>query len=154
MFDNMANEKPTNPKDAIAVTRLPLHLVPDTVRVYASLAFLEGALKYGGYNWRKAGVRSSVYKSAMERHLIKWWNGEWADPRTKVPHLASILACAGIILDANVAGKLTDDRPPKAPVGPLVDDFAKMVEHLKEEFKDYNPHQYTIKDDEDEIQRT
>ncbi len=108
------SDKPTNPKDALAVSKLPLHLVPDTVKVYAALAFAEGAAKYGGYNWRVAGVRASVYRSALERHLAKWWNGEWADEKTGVPHLASIIACAGILLDANVgrqASPMTGHRP-------------------------------------------
>jgi len=59
------SDKPTNPKDALAVSKLPLHLVPDTVKLYAALAFAEGAAKYGGYNWRVAGVHASVYRSAL-----------------------------------------------------------------------------------------
>ena len=48
--------KPTNPKDAIGAAKLPLHLVPDTLRIYAAMAFAEGASKYGAYNWRAAGA--------------------------------------------------------------------------------------------------
>lgn len=138
------SDKPTNPKDALAVSKLPLHLVPDTVKVYAAMAFAEGAAKYGGYNWRVAGVRASVYRSALERHLAKWWNGEWADEKTGVPHLASVIACAGIILDANLVGKLTDDRPPAAPLGPLVDGMEAEVRRLLEMFKDSTPRHQTI----------
>ena len=110
-----AETKPTHPKDAQATTRLPLDLVPDTVSAYAALAFAEGALKYGAYNWREAGVRASIYRAAIGRHLIRWWNGEDVDPKTGVPHLASIIAGAGIVLDAGLLGKLTDDRPPRSP---------------------------------------
>lgn len=142
----MMDAKDTNPKDAVGMTKLPMHLVPSSVPVLASMAFLEGALKYGKYNWRIAGVRASIYLDAMHRHLTKLQNGEWADPVTHVPHLASIIACAGIIEDARLCGKLTDDRPPAAPYGVYVDEYATMIAHLKELFKDHNPHQHTIED--------
>jgi hypothetical protein len=140
------SDGPTNPKDVLAVSKLPLHLVPDTVKVYAALAFAEGAAKYGGYNWRVAGVRASVYRSALERHLAKWWNGEWADEKTGVPHLASIIACAGILLDANAVGKLTDDRPPAAPLGPIIDGMEADVRRVVEMFHHFSPRQFTIAD--------
>lgn len=141
--------KPTNPKDAIGSNKLPMHLVPDTMTAVASLAFLEGALKYGKFNWRVAGVRMSVYLDAIERHLSKFRNGENADPTTGVPHLASVLACIGIVLDADLCGKLTDDRAPYAPMGQLIDQMAENVVGLKELFKDHNPHQHTIEDARD-----
>ncbi|QBE66846.1 dATP/dGTP diphosphohydrolase domain-containing protein [Pseudoduganella lutea] len=134
--------KPTNPKDAIGSTKLGLDVVPDTLKVYAALAFTEGALKYGSMNWRVAGVRASIYKAALERHLMKYWNGEWADPITGVPHLASVIACAGIILDANAAGMLTDDRPPSIPLARIVDNLEAEVKHLHELFKDKHPHHH------------
>jgi hypothetical protein len=116
----VSDSRPTNPKDVLAVSKLPLHLVPDSLRVYAALAFTEGAAKYGAYNWRLTGVRASVYRAALDRHLASWWNGEDADPATGVPHLASVIACAGIILDAELCEKLTDDRPPAAPMGAAI----------------------------------
>jgi hypothetical protein len=143
------SQKDTNPKDQIGSTKLPLDLVPSTLEVYAALAFLEGALKYGRFNWRIAGVRTSIYLSALKRHLKKFEDGEWDDRKTKVPHLASILACTGIILDAFSCGKLNDDRAPAAPdTGDIIDEMAPFVAHLKELFKDHNPHQYTIRDSE------
>ena len=138
--------KPTNPKDALALARAPLHLVPSTMTAYASMAFCEGALKYGAYNWRVAGVSASVYRSAALRHFEKWWNGEWADPITGVPHLASLLATVGIILDAELCGKLTDDRPPAAPVSALLDRTPEMVDRLRALFAGIAPRQYTIAD--------
>lgn len=137
----------TNPKDSIGATKLSMSLVPTSGIQAASLAFLEGALKYGRYNWRVAGVRTSIYMDAIWRHLDKYWNGEYADPVTRVPHLASVLACVMIIIDADRMGKLTDDRPPVLPSNSLrIDDAVDMVAHLKELFKDHHPHQYTIAD--------
>lgn len=148
IYDNFTRtSKDTNPKDAIASNKAQLHLVPDSLNVYASLSFTEGAAKYGAYNWRVAGVRASVYKSAAERHLSKYWNGEWADPYTGVPHLASVIACCAIILDAGLCDKLTDDRPPKADISGLMDEVEDMVAHIRETFAYKNPHHYTIADD-------
>lgn len=138
--------KPTNPKDAIGTDKLPLELVPDVIPAYAALGFLEGATKYGRFNWRAAGVRSSIYVAAARRHLSKWWNGEDADPTTQVPHLASVLACIGIILDADASGKLTDDRPPKQDMGRIIEELEKLVPKLKALHADKTPHQYTIGD--------
>lgn len=138
--------KPTNPKDIVGSSKLPLDLAPDTIKAEVALAHLEGALKYGRYNWRIAGVRASIYKAAAERHLMKWWNGEDYDQTTRVKHLASVIACAGILLDAELCGKLTDDRPPRAPIGALIEQAEKTVKHLKDLFKDHDPRHYTIDD--------
>lgn len=141
------DQKSTNPKDAIGVGKLPLDLVPDTGIAYAALAFLEGALKYGKFNWRIAGVRWSVYEAAFERHRMKLAAGEWEDPDTGVPHLASMIACLFILLDAKEAGKLTDDRPPRV-VGfsKFIDNMTAKVARLKKVFSKYDPKQYTIDD--------
>ena len=146
--------KPTNPKDAVGGGKLPMHLGPAAIQVLASLSFLEGALKYGKFNWRVAGVRMSIYLDAMKRHIAKLENGEWADKKTKVPHLGSIIACCGIIEDARLCEKLTDDRPPPAPYSDYIDGWEPVVAHLKELFKDYNPKQYTINDHKQETPGT
>ena len=136
--------KPTNPKDMAATSRLPMHLVPSTVEVLAALAFAEGAAKYGAFNWRVAGVSFQVYLGAIKRHLAKLQNGEWADPKTRVPHLASIIACCGILGDAKLCGKLNDDRPPAAPMSAAIDAMEADVAHIFAMFADRNPKQWTI----------
>ncbi len=144
----MYNTKLSNPKDEIGSDKLPTHLVPSTIQSYAALAFLEGALKYGSHNWRAAGVRASIYKSALDRHVSKWWNGEDVDPKTGVPHLASALACIGIILDARELGKFTDDRPPSSPeLVRMIDGADVHVKHLKAMFEKHTPRHWSIADD-------
>lgn len=158
-----AKDKLTNPKDAIGSSKVPLHLVPETMRAYAACAFLEGALKYGTANWRVAGVRSSIYYSALMRHMSRWWNGEECEQIDEldeegnptgilldgVPHLASALACIGIIIDAGTAGKLNDDRPPSVDVGALLSRLETgPVARMIEAYGDRNPRHYTIADSE------
>lgn len=147
----MSNDlKLSNPKDAIGSTKVPMGLVPGIVVAHAALAWLEGKTKYGGANWRDAGVRASVYYDALLRHGAKWYDGgETADPQTKVRHLASIIACAGILLDAELAGKLEDDRPKSQPdLSKTIDELADIVAHLKALHADKNPRHYTIRDNE------
>ena len=143
-----AETKMTNPKDIIGSTKLHLSLVPDTLLIEAAAAFTEGATKYGRFNWRIAGVRASIYIDALERHMAKYKNGEDYDPATRIKHLGSVLACAGILLDARLCGKLTDDRAPRAPIGKLIEENEAVAAHVKALFKDKTPHQYTIADSE------
>lgn len=141
--------KPSNPKDAIGQSKAPLDLCPDTLEIMAAEAFLEGALKYGRYNWRIAGVRASIYYSALKRHIKKWWNGQNRDPETGVHHLCNALACIVILFDAELYGKLEDDRPPcpdPDAMARLIDQMQSQIAHLKKMFADHHPHQYTIAD--------
>ena len=142
----MRDSKLTNPKDFMGSGKVPFELVPESAVAYMALAFMEGALKYGRFNWRAAGVRASIYYAAMRRHGSKWWNGDDEDPETRVKHLASIMACCAILLDAEVCGKLRDDRPPRAPVSKQIDRLSGVVSHLKALFKNEDPYQYTIED--------
>lgn len=138
--------KPTNPKEAIGDTKLNLSVVPDTAPLYLASAFTEGALKYGSYNWRAAGVRASTYIAAHRRHVAKWWNGEDCDPKTKVHHLANAMACLAIVLDAELVGKLNDDRPPVADMQGLIEKLEATVTHLKGMSAGLTPHHHTAKD--------
>jgi hypothetical protein len=143
--------KDSNPKGIAATDRVPMSLFPDTALVYGNLAFLEGALKYGRYNWRAVGVCASTYMDSVRRHMTKWWGGEWVDPVTGVPHLASALAGIAILIDAVENHRLTDDRPP-LPVGDdavseIFESFRPLVRKLQRDFAHHNPKQYTIQDE-------
>jgi hypothetical protein len=139
----------TNPKDSFGSAKLDMGLVPWTLMVCAARAFMEGALKYGRFNWRIAGVRSSIYHAALLRHVAKWWNGQDYDKATRVHHLDNAIACLTIIRDAELYGKLVDDRPPcpdPDAMAALIDGSSDQVAHLKELLKEHQPKQYTIAD--------
>ena len=139
--------KETNPKDAIGTGKVPFDLVPETGVALMALGHLEGALKYGAYNYRAAGIRISVYYAAARRHMAKFWGGEWEDPNTRVPHLASSMACHNIILDAWYCGKAVDDRPPAIfSMAELIDAQEEIIAHLRGLFKDHDPRHWTIHD--------
>jgi len=100
-----------NPKTAFGATKAPLHLVPPSALYALGQVFGLGARKYGAYNWRRQAVSSSVYQAAALRHLMAYWDGEDKDAESGESHLAHVMACCAIILDADRYGKLNDDRP-------------------------------------------
>ncbi len=142
----MTGTKPTNPKDAIGSNKLPLHLWPETATALGSLALLDGALKYGRSNFRAIGVRASIYYDAARRHLNAWFEGEDTDPDSGLPHLSHALACLAILVDAEAAGKLNDDRMAPGGYRALIDGLTPHVERLKQLHQDKAPKHYTIAD--------
>jgi hypothetical protein len=144
----MSDLKNTNPKDAAATGRVPLHMVPSTLMLFAAIAFAEGDSKYISYNYRIAGVRATVYISALMRHMMRYTNGEWADKKTGVPHLASVAACTGILIDGHVTGTIVDDRPPALDLNEEMDRAEEIIAHVYEMNKSKRPVgvSYTIAD--------
>jgi len=138
--------KPTNPKDILGSDKLPLHLFPLTAVAYGSVAMLEGLLKYGRSNFRAIGVRASIYKDALDRHMNAWMEGEDIDPDSGLPHLAKALACIAILIEATEIGNLNDDRNYPGGYHKTVRNLTPHVKRLKAEHRDKNPRHYTIMD--------
>jgi len=138
--------KDSNPKDRIGAKKLPMDLLSGTAKIEWCLAQLEGALKYGTWNWRDAGVRLSIYIAAIERHLEKFKNGEDRDQGTMVHHLGSIMAGCAIMLDAIPLDKAIDDRPPMAPTSTRIDAAQLVVIHLQNMYRECHPYNFTIED--------
>lgn len=125
--------KETNPKAAFGDDRVPLSTVPATVMAELGVALLEGAFKYGRHNYRVAGCRASTYYDAMQRHLMKWWEGEDIDPDSGMHHLVKAMASATVLRDAMIQGLVTDDRPPASPPA-FFDDLNSKVVDLRKMF--------------------
>lgn len=107
--------KETNPKDAVGTSRVPmLSVLPLRVLSGVALALLEGARKYGRHNYRRVGVRASVYMDAAGRHLSAWWEGEDIDPDSGLSHIDKAIASLVVLRDCMHAGNWVDDRPPRA----------------------------------------
>jgi hypothetical protein len=122
---NRAKTAAPNPKDLIGVTKVPtLSLIPSTVLVQIGRAMENGGQKYGPFNWREHPVKSSVYVDAAMRHLMAWQDGEENAADSGVHHLGHAAACLGILLDAQEAGNLIDERVP-GPAAALLERFAK-----------------------------
>lgn len=142
----MSTTKPTNPKDAIGSDKLPLHLWPEAATALGCLGLLDGALKYGRANFRAIGVRSTIYVDACRRHLNAWIEGEDLDPDSGLPHLSHALACLAILVDAQAAGKLNDDRQFPGGYRALVTELTPHVARLRALHASRAPKHYTIAD--------
>jgi len=140
--------KATNPKGIVGSDKLPLHLWPETATAMGCLGMLDGCLKYGRSNFRPAGVKASTYYDACRRHINKWFEGEEFDPDSGLPHLSHALACLAIIVDAQAAGVLNDDRQYPGGYAKLVDELTPHVKRLKEMHKDKHPKHWMINDDD------
>ncbi len=100
-----------NPKTAFGNKKSSTCYTPQPVLHEIGLAFLEGALKYGPYNWRDKAITMSTYYDAIRRHLDVWWEGEDIDQDCGLSHLVKAAACLILLRDAELNGKLNDDRP-------------------------------------------
>lgn len=130
----MSGVKDPNPKDAIAVTKAPLHLIPMAAQVQEAIGYSAGAYKYGRHNFRGTPVLTSVYLGAALRHLFAWIEGEEYDDEG-LHNLGALRCCTGILLDAQYAGTLIDDRPMK--VGDPRDLLNMIQERNKEMLQGY-----------------
>jgi hypothetical protein len=145
-WDPTADTKPTNPKDIIGSSKLPLHLWPATASAMGCIGLLEGMLKYGRQNWRPSGVRASIYVDACKRHLDAWFEGEDHAPDSGVPHLANALACLAILVDAQAAGVLNDDRAYPGGYRSLVESLTPHVARLQALHAERSPKHWGIGD--------
>lgn len=134
-----------NPKDIVGSGKLPLHLWPTTATATGCIAMLNGALKYGRSNWRKTPVKASIYVDACHRHIAAWFEGHDEDEEG-VPHLSSALACLAIIVDAQAAGTLVDDRQVSGGHVDLVDSLTPHVRRLRQRHAGRSPKHWTIAD--------
>lgn len=123
--------KDTNPKDAIGVTKAPMSVLPMQVVYEAALGMYEGALKYGAFNYRIAGVRASVYYDAIQRHLNQWWEGEDIDPDSNISHVTKAITALMVMRDAMLNDKFNDDRPPKVLDQSWMKNYNEKVKQLQ-----------------------
>src|SRR5690348_17217993 len=109
-----------NPKDRIGAKKVSLTKLPAVAEIHGAHAMMDGARKYGPYNWRGNKVLASIYIDALRRHLMCWFEGQEEADDSGVHHLGHAIACAAILLDAQETGNLVDDRPPAGPVAARV----------------------------------
>ena len=140
--------KPTNPKDIVATTKLPLHLIPMITQAYLAIGHFNGLGKYGRDNWRASGVLASVYVSAALRHINSWNEGEELDPDDGVPHLMGAITSLSILIDAQYTGVLNDDRKYRgAGIPAQVRALAEAhIGRLAKLHADRKPKHYSIQD--------
>jgi hypothetical protein len=100
-----------NPKAALGLAKVPLHLVSPFGLAHEADAMGNGAEKYGAWNFRNVPISAQVYIAACKRHLDLWAMGQEKAEDSGVHHLGHAKACLGLILDSQSMGNLVDDRP-------------------------------------------
>jgi len=138
--------KLSNPKQLCGAAKLPLSLWPETATIMGAIAMLDGASKYGRANWRVAGAQASTYVDACKRHLNLWMEGEECADDNGVPHLAHAIACIAILIDAEAAGVLNDDRMVQGGYIELAAKLTPHVNRLKDLHRDHKPKHWNIQD--------
>ena len=126
--------KETNPKDAVGIKKVPFSTIPTQVVMEIGLAMLEGSRKYGRHNYRRAGIRASVYYDALHRHMNAWWEGEDNDPDSGLSHITKALATLAVLRDGIMNELWTDDRPPKVKNKNWVKDMNKKAAEIIERY--------------------
>lgn len=116
-----------NPKTVVGTTKPSLGAIPPSALIHLGLAMEDGRRKYGHFNWREKRVSSGVYYDAMQRHLLAWWDGEDNARDSGVHHLAHVMACCAILLDAEVNKSLNDNRGPAGNVPDLIERLTKAA---------------------------
>ena len=114
-----------NPKTLIGAAKVNPSLVPPAGVLHTAAAMMDGAAKYGPFNWREKPVPMMTYIAAAQRHLMQLLDGENYDPLSRVHHAGHAAACMMIILDALEAEVLIDDRPKAAHAGMMIRRFDK-----------------------------
>ena len=99
-----------NPKTAYGEAKPKMSDTPTIGLREMGKVFTGGAVKYGRFNWRDHKVSATVYYDAAQRHIMAWFNGEDIDPESGISHLAHVMACCNIILDAQEKNMLNDNR--------------------------------------------
>jgi hypothetical protein len=136
------NQKPTNPKGAVGINKAPMSTVSSAVLAEVGVAMLEGTLKYGRHNYRRVGIRASVYYDATIRHMFSWWEGEDQDPDSGMSHITKAIASLVVLRDAMIQSKIEDDRPPRSEefYAGLNEQATKLID----QYGNIQPHHSTI----------
>lgn len=140
--------KPTNPKDAVAGTKVPLDLLSPVAMAHWAAGQHAGNAKYGLVNYRVCGASARVYLGGALRHIQRYLAGETYDLQDGAHNLGMAMANLAIVLDCEAAGTLNDDRPYPVPLEATYQKVEEIVRDSNARYADRNPKHYTIKDAE------
>lgn len=114
----------TNPKKARGAAKAPMGYCPATALIELEAVMGGGGHKYGPYNFRESPIDCMTYIGAIKRHFMLWEDGVDTDEESGRHHLAHIMACCALALDAHHTGQLVDNRSKTGLVARLLKDCA------------------------------
>lgn len=140
------NEPNRNPKDIAARRKVSISKLPVVALIHGGMAMMDGARKYGPYNWRAKEVYATVYIDAALRHLACYLEGEEFASDSGVHHLGHVIGCCAILLDAQACGKLVDDRPKGGPsISSILQGLSDVLTQARPVVERVDPYQGTDK---------
>jgi len=108
--------KDGNPKTALGIAKPSTFYTPTIPYLLYSMVHMQGAFKYGTFNWRDDPVSISTYLDAAKRHIDLYRDGQQAASDTQLHNLAHAMTCLSILIDAEYHNTLIDDRwKPRIP---------------------------------------
>ena len=110
-----------NPKDLAARQRVNIALLPSSGIIHGAMACMDGAQKYGQYNFREEKISFLGYISAIQRHSLDLIDGEDYASDSLCHHLGHIIATASILIDAIENDCVIDDRPKKGRASAILE---------------------------------
>jgi hypothetical protein len=119
-----------NPKTLAGAKKPDLSVIPPISILHLATAMMNGAEKYGPFNWREKNISTRPYVAAALRHLFAFLDGEdhsadTTEAGAPVHHLAHVMACCAILLDAQSVGQLNENRPAPGKTGEAIERYAK-----------------------------
>jgi hypothetical protein len=132
----LSDDPLVNPKKAIGAVKAPMYACPMEPLVELENVMACGATKYGVFNYRESQVDALTYQGAMKRHMLLWFAGMDNDDETNQSHLAHVMACCVILMDAQSNNMLIDNRSKMGSMQALLkkseEDFAKFVKEYED----------------------
>src|ERR1700693_1718032 len=94
---SFSKAKSTNPKDLLGASKVSISKLPFVAILHGAHAMMNGAAKYGPYNWREKKVLASIYVDAIYRHLGAWFDSHEENAEDSgCHHLGHLIASAAI----------------------------------------------------------
>ena len=110
-FGPLSSDPLVNPKKAKGAIKAPFHATPSLGIIQMENVMAGGGWKYGDFNYHESAVDAQTYLSAMRRHTLLWKDGIDLDDESSQNHLAHVMACCAILIEAQSTGKFIDNRP-------------------------------------------
>lgn len=132
-----------NPKACWGAAKANFWGVPSSALIWLGNVMGSGGYKYGFYNYRDTKISASTYHDAIQRHLALYFDGEDLDPLidgpgnppgSGAPHLAHVMACCALLLDAQENGMMVDDRSKTGNVRRILDQSAKAYAMFQQQY--------------------
>ena len=102
-----------------------LHQVPSSLMFAVAKTLMYGEQKYEKGNFRKGMSWTTVY-DCLQRHMLKWLDGEQNDEESGLPHLYHAASNIAFLIEYSETCPELDDRFKYAPINTMKDSFDKI----------------------------